>query len=632
MSSINESSEDRTGTQSPRARWRRFFVETCSRIAAEGKTAQQARTILEDVIDMASDYEIPREEALPSADYFMRITYPDEWRAEDVEVDTEVPPATAGETQTKAPSASERLIEIGLRAELFHDERQNAYAIVEDKGVRRILGVRSSPFRTWLAHSYYRETGKGANGEVLATALSVCNAKGLFEGESHSLEVRFAHLSPGEVWIDLAGDQWRAVRVTPAGWEIVQKPPVLFRRFNHQAALPEPEPGGDIRRVLDFLNVRRDDEKILVLAWLLAAPLVDIPRPVLALHGPQGSAKTTAALILKKLVDPSAVANLVVGRNTGELAQALDHHAVPYYDNITKLYGWQSDMFCRAVTGGGFSKRELYSDADDVIFSFRRAILLTGINVPSAAPDLLERLLLVGLDRVTPECRREESELWREFEREWPRLFGGLLDALAETLRIYPSIALAELPRMADFARWGAAAAEALGFGGEAFLSAYRRNTSGVTDEVLEADPVAVAVRALAHRDRSWAGSMSGLLTTLNGGQTETALKAYEWPKTATVLSKRLRVLQTSLADAGVVVAFPEKKLPDGSRAVEVHLFAPADPVSLTENGFDSRSDAKASSAPDLAPAEARRGDGPSGATGAVFPTLTATDPEEVLL
>jgi hypothetical protein len=619
-----------------RATWQALFAQACARIVSEGKTIEQARAILGDIVDLCEEYEIPFGEAIRSESAFIRSRYPDEWRG-----DYQARPgdSSRGSSPDSSPhggdkkSANAKLLEIGLRAELFHDERCDAYAAVEDKGVRRILRVRSGSFRTWLAHSYYRETGKGANGEALATARGVCDAKAVLEGGRHSLDVRFARPSPFELWIDLCDAKWRAVKVTPEGWEIVEKPPFLFRRFSHQAPLPEPERGGDLRGVREFLNIGRDTEKeVLLQAWLLSVPLVDISRPALGLHGPQGSAKTTAARVVKGLLDPSAVANLVVGRDAGEMAQALDHHAVPFFDNLTKLHGWQADMLCRAVTGGGFSKRELYSDAEDVIFSFRRTILLTGINVPTTAPDLLDRFLLVGLDRVPPGSRKEETELWADFERERPRLFGGLLDALVETLRIYPSIRLTNLPRMADFARWGAAAAEALGFGSKAFLDAYRSNVSGVTEEVLEADLVAAAVRAFVEEHSEWSGTVSELLTAIDSRQSEAVRKSPDWPKDATRLSKRLRVVQTTLADAGVQVSFPERKTPKGHRTVEVRFLdpaAPAPPGSFDHTGLAFRCYPGATNNPalDLAPAVSGNGDGPpgaSGATGAGFPHPTA--------
>src|SRR5262249_44115501 len=150
-------------------------------------------------------------------------------------------------------------------------------------------------------------------------------------------------------------------------WQVVDDPPILFRQFNHQLPLPLPLRGGGLEQLLNFLNIGSENDLLLLLVWLVVAPVPEIARPILILHGPQGSAKTTAARILKALIDPSAVQNLSVGRDIGEIVLHLDHHAVPAFDNLSGLAQWQSDALCRAVTGGGFSKRMLYTDADDVI-------------------------------------------------------------------------------------------------------------------------------------------------------------------------------------------------------------------------------------------------------------------------
>ncbi len=41
---------------------------------------------------------------------------------------------------------------------------------------------------------------------------------------------------------------------------------------------------------------------------------------------------------------------------------------------MSRINDWISDLFCRAVTGGGFSKRVLFSHDDDYIYSFKRCI------------------------------------------------------------------------------------------------------------------------------------------------------------------------------------------------------------------------------------------------------------------
>lgn len=94
----------------------------------------------------------------------------------------------------------------------------------------------------------------------------------------------------------------------------------------------------------------------------MTAAVPDVPRPILTLHGAQGAGKTAAAKVLRALLDPSAVDAMAFPRDAQELAQVLDHHAIPAFDNLRSIDHASADMLCRAVTGGGISKRELYSD------------------------------------------------------------------------------------------------------------------------------------------------------------------------------------------------------------------------------------------------------------------------------
>ncbi len=68
-------------------------------------------------------------------------------------------------------------------------------------------------------------------------------------------------------------------------------------------------------------------------------------------------------------------------------------------------------MFCRAATGGAFSKRGLYSDDDDVFFDFRRCIMLNGINVVPSRPDLLYCSIILTLQDIRPWDRIEEDAI-----------------------------------------------------------------------------------------------------------------------------------------------------------------------------------------------------------------------------
>src|SRR5207249_7500916 len=143
------------------------------------------------------------------------------------------------------------------------------------------------------------------------------------------------------------------------------------------------------------------------------------------------------------------------------------------------------DAFCRAVTGEGASKRELFTDDDDVIYAYRVCLGLNGINVAVHKPDLLDRSLLFALELVPPQRRKSESQFWDEFEAARPALFGAMLDALSKAMKLRPNVRIADLPRMADFTLWGCAIAEALGYSQAEFLASYHANLTVRNDEVI---------------------------------------------------------------------------------------------------------------------------------------------------
>ena len=70
-----------------------------------------------------------------------------------------------------------------------------------------------------------------------------------------------------DIYIDLADADWHAVRVTAAGWSIVQSPQVRFRRSAGMQPLPFPARGMSIDRLRPFLNINANDF-VLVVAYL----------------------------------------------------------------------------------------------------------------------------------------------------------------------------------------------------------------------------------------------------------------------------------------------------------------------------------------------------------------------------
>jgi hypothetical protein len=168
--------------------------------------------------------------------------------------------------------------------------------------------------------------------------------------------------------------------------------------------------------------------------------------------------------VLRSIVDPSAVPLRGMPRDERDLVIAARANHVIALDNVSHLPQWLSDAFCRMATGGGWSTRRLYTDADEEIFSQSRPVLITGIDDFITNGDLLDRAMLVNLPTISPQERRQETDLERQFTAMQPRILGVLLDAVSAALRNLEQIHLSSLPRMADFAAWIVAAESALGW------------------------------------------------------------------------------------------------------------------------------------------------------------------------
>jgi len=331
-------------------------------------------------------------------------------------------------------------------------------------------------------------------------------------------------------------------------------------------ALPVPERGGTISELRRFLNLASDDDFVLAVSWLLGAFHPSGPYPVLILHGEQGSAKSTAATVLRNLVDPNIAPRRTEPREPRDMMIAANNGFVVSFDNVSRLENWLSDGLCRLSTGGGFGTRCLYTDDEEVIFEAKRPVILNSIEELAARGDLLDRPVVLDLPRVSDEKRRGESEFWDTFNAAQPRLLGALLDAVSAALRNAGSVKLLRLPRMADFAVWVAAAEPAFGWEPSTFLRVYEDNREAANELPLET-PIADAVRKLG---LPWVGTATQLLAALESLVDERTRRLKGWPASGRSLSNGLRRLVPNLRQAGINIKFCRDKSHARSRMIHI--------------------------------------------------------------
>lgn len=448
-------------------------------------------------------------------------------------------------------------------AELFHTPDDEPHITITVDGHLETYRLKSKGARAWLRHLYRAETGKTIGGQALQDALNDLEGVALFDGREHGVFVRLAW-DADDVVLDLGDSSHRVVRVNRTGYRIETISPVKFVRPKALAALPVPEAGGSISELWELLNIS-DDDRPLVTGWLVAALRPSGPYPILALHGEQGSAKSTTARALRALVDPSTAPLRSEPRDARDLMIAATSSWAPAFDNISSISPALSDALCILSTGGGFASRALYTDDEEVILTAQRPVILTGIADVATRPDLLDRCLVLYLPRIKDGERRPESTFWRAFGEAHGRILGALLTAVSAGLRGVDTVKLAELPRMADFAIWAVACEESTVPKVDGFITRYGANRAAANELALDATPLPQVLRELVEGqpERTWQGNATELLAALNlllqNRQDDRTPKLKEWPKRADKLSGAVRRYAPNLRATGLEVDFTQE-------------------------------------------------------------------------
>jgi hypothetical protein len=478
----------------------------------------------------------------------------------------EVKPQQEVAKKAGKPSQADTLIMLARkRVELFHDG-DAAYAILTHRSHHEVWPLQSKSFRDWLFKIYFEQEKKAPNAEAVRAAVNTLAGFARFGSNDraapeHKVFVRLAE-SGGKIYLDLADCDWRAVEIDADGWRLLDDPAahgVYFRRPRGMLPLPPPERGGSIRDLRKFVNVADDRSFVLMVAWLIAAYRARGPYPVLPLHGEQGSAKSTLARYLRALIDPNIAPARGEPKEVGDLMIAAANGWIISLENLSYLSPWLSDALCRLSTGGGLSKRELYTDGDEVLLDAKRPAIINAIEELATRGDLLDRAIVLTLPTIPDDERRPEDEIDAEFEKMRPGLLGALLGAVSCALRNVGTVKLDKYPRMADFAKWVVAAEPALPWAAGEFLAAYRANRDSANVVSLEASAIYAQLLAI---ELPFEGAANELLGRLHAKFPDATKPPKGWPANARSLSNALRRIAPNLRREGIEVIFYDQARP----------------------------------------------------------------------
>jgi hypothetical protein len=307
---------------------------------------------------------------------------------------TEAPAGSAGDTAGEKRSQASRLVELAKeRFDLVMSEDGRPYAVLCD-GPNIALPLRGSRgVRSRLAAIFADVTGGTAPSQsALADALAVLEG---YAGRRDPVPVHLRLARHGDsIVIDLGTADGRCVIVGPDGWRREPRSPVLFRRTALTSVIPDPVREGDgLSRLAGLLNTSQASYRLLA-GWMVASLIPDIPHPILAFKGEQGTGKTTAARSVVQIIDPSPAPLRTAPRDVKQWVVVAAASWAVCLDNVNAISGWLSETLCRAVTGDGNVDRALYTDDDVTVLAFRRVVMMTSIDAGHLDGDLAERLLL----------------------------------------------------------------------------------------------------------------------------------------------------------------------------------------------------------------------------------------------
>ncbi len=409
----------------------------------------------------------------------------------------------------------------------FHDVYQTGYMRVQVKNHFEIYRVnrRDRKFKLFVSKLYYDATGGGTlKDDELAEVLRTLEAKATFSDICKNVKLRKSWLithvdqenfteevDRNVIFYDMCTPHWTCIMVDGyrGTWNLLPHHPenMPFFRYQQRPQVNPKLPGEYMQDILDVwltkMRILDPKAKLLFMVWIIAFFIPGVPHPILIPSGMQGAAKSTLCKQIQKVTDPYAGDPLMLPTEKKEAAQQAHHRAILIYDNIEyEIPKWLSDFLSQLVTGATVSKRELYSDDNDVLYHLMLSVVLNGLQTPNLKPDAKDRTIELPMERIDDEHRKEQAEIDTWFGDNLSDIMGKIFDTLAKSMQIFPDVKLSRLPRMADFMRRGVSIARALAMEGDKsdadrlqkeFIEAYTEVMKQQNIEVIESNSVADA-------------------------------------------------------------------------------------------------------------------------------------------
>jgi hypothetical protein len=242
-------------------------------------------------------------------------------------------------------------------------------------------------------------------------------------------------------------------------------------------------------------------------------------------------------------------------------------------------------MLCRTITGEGQTKRQLYTDTNEIIFNYKRKIILNGIFPSIEYSDLRDRIIIYETLPLRESDRITEEKFNKLFDDLLPFVLGEIFQTLQKSLSIYDSVKteIENMPRMADFTIFGECISRSLGCMSLSFADDYRQRIELNSLDVVESYPIIKLIEKILEEQPRYENTVSSFhkhitkLAELEG--IEINSPGVKFPSSPNKIKSQIERLKPNLRSLEIDVDIQtydkrDKKYPRGSHIVSIRRIA----------------------------------------------------------